>query len=422
VLNIVDLQSLQSINLAAIILQHRVGKPIKWLTYTLVKNIWELIGDKHFQEIGIHWSDITAQTKKAAALRRKTIFKLVPNLKKSNHMQTAIKTIIGKHCNKFIVKMFNSRHIYIQFIQTWVHATSEGLVSKNLYHFVSNSINTDYTQEEMHELTTNVTTILEMLSRKVHRHDVNGTNFDINNYNLIIDSYIKTYKRLRNVGITFPSWNMWYDMYDMASQLNIRLRINKLTNQIEIRELHDRLSDIIRRDKVTIKKYRNTIFAEFKVPDKKYDEFEFIQMLTAEDLVEEGTMMKHCVASYANKCADGDSIIFSMRKNGKGYVTIELSTIDYKVTQKYTIKDYTVTNDYILGIIGKWNSDCIELHKDDKQTYYGICKDKIACELKKAHAQNIANLMKKGVISDDENTQNVLNNNYIEELPRASAL
>ena len=425
VLNIVDLQGLQSINLAAIILQHRVGKPVKWLTYTLIKNIWELMGNKDFQESsinGMQWSDRAAQTKKAAALRRKTILKLVPNLKKSNHMQTAIKTIIGKHCNKFIIKMFNSENIYTQFLQTWVHATSEGMISKNLYHFVSNIIiNSDSPNKNLSIILYSISNILAMMAGKAYKHEIRTTNFDIDAYNLIIDSYIKTYKRLSIENTEFVNWQRWYDMYNMASQLGIRLRVNKLKTILEIHELHDRLSDIIRRDKITIKKYRNTIFNEFKVPDKKYDEFEFIQMRTAEDLVEEGTRMKHCVASYANKCADGDSIIFSMRKNGKGYVTIELSTIDYRVTQKYTIKDYTVTNDYILGIIDKWNSDCIELHKDDKQTYYGICKNIIACELKKAHEQSIQNLMKKGIISGDENTQNVLNNNYIEELPRASA-
>lgn len=397
----------QSMSLAAIILQHRVGKPMKWLNYNLMQNIWDILGEKQFQELSLDGANDfynrdkpKEREKRAKALRRKTIFKLVPNLKKNNHMNTAIKTIVGEHCNKFIIRLFNIGHIDIQFLHNWIYATRKGMISKNLYHFISNIINIDHTKEDISYLLNHITAMLVHILYNFHAET---NNFDKDSYYLIIDSYLKTYKRIKSDDDDrFPTWHIWYDMYNMASQLGIRIRSNKLESSGDIQNLHNRLSNIIRRDRITVKKYRNSIFDKFKSPDKKYNGFEFIQMRTAENLVEEGTAMKHCIASYANKCAEGNSIIFSMRKDGKGYVTIELSPTSYKIIQQYTIQDYTVTNQKILDIIDKWNNDCIELHKNDKESYYSICRKGIQAKSDKENAQNIKELVKEGIIDAEE--------------------
>lgn len=42
-------------------------------------------------------------------------------------------------------------------------------------------------------------------------------------------------------------------------------------------------------------------------------------------LAEEGRSMRHCVATYAQRCAAGESCIFSLRKNGERIATLELT-------------------------------------------------------------------------------------------------
>jgi len=399
----------QTMGLAATILQHRVGRPLKWLNYNLMENILELLGEKQFQELALNGANgfynrkNSKDTEKhAKALRKKTIFKLVPNLKKNNHMNEAIKTIVGEHCNKFIIRLFNIGRINIQFLHNWIYAANTGMISKNLYHFMSNTINIGYTKEDISSLLDNITAILVDILHKLHLETNNGQLFDKDNYYLVVDSYLKMYKKIKNDNNQLITWHRWRDMYDMATQLGIRIRPNKLKNGDDVRILHDRLSNIIRRDRITIKKYRNSIFDEFKSPDKKYDGFEFIQMRTAQDLIEEGTIMKHCVASYTNKCAESRSIIFSMRKDGKGYVTIELSPTNYEVVQQYTIQDHTVTNQEVLGIIDRWNKDCLELHKDDEDNYYNMYNKRIQDKVKEENDKNIKELVKEGIIDAEE--------------------
>jgi len=398
----------RKMSLAAIILQHRVGQPIKWLNYTLMQNLWSTLGDFKFQEkvlLGMYghtsegFEKVRAQSK---TLRRKTVYQLVPNLRKSNHMKTAIKTILGKEYSKFFIKLLNTNRMGDMFLSEWLHATNKDLISKNLYHWVAQTINTNNSSDVVTDMMNNVNRILDLILRnqnnklKAYNNDFNWDQFSI-----ILDSYIKMYKKIVTIDVALPRWDTWYDTYNMASQLGIRVRPNKLNSNNEIRHLHDKLAEIINRDRVTIKKYKNSIFEEFISPDKKYDGFEFIQMRTAQDLVDEGTTMKHCVGSYADKCANGRSIIFSMRKDGKGYVTIELDTVTYKVSQQYTLHDITITSHEALNIIDRWDNDCIELHKDDKESYHGICQRKVKEYMEKEKAKNLKELVKNGIVDSE---------------------
>jgi len=401
------MQTFRKMSLAAIILQHRVGQPIKWLNYNLIQNIWAVLGDLQFQEkiiFGSHgnYNRTLAEVKsQSKAMRKKTIYQLVPNLRKSNHMKTAIKTILGKGYSKFFIKLLNTNRMGDMFLSEWLHATNKDLISKNLYHWVAQTINTNNSSDVVTDMINNVNRILNLMLRNQNELNAHDSDFDSDQFFIILDSYIKMYKKIVTIDVALPRWDTWYDIYNMASQLGIRVRPNKLNSNNGIRHLHDKLAEIINRDRVTIKKYRNSIFEEFISPDKKYDGFEFIQMRTAQDLVDEGTTMRHCVGSYADRCANGRSIIFSMRKNGKGYVTIELNTITYKVSQQYTLHDITVTSRGALNIIDRWNSDCIELHKDDKESYHGICQRKVKEYTEREKAKNLKELVKNGIVDSE---------------------
>ena len=55
-------------------------------------------------------------------------------------------------------------------------------------------------------------------------------------------------------------------------------------------------------------------------------EFEFVPLRSGEDLIVEGTMMRHCVPSYMRDVLSATSCLYSMRKGGKRIATLELSS------------------------------------------------------------------------------------------------
>jgi hypothetical protein len=165
-------------------------------------------------------------------------------------------------------------------------------------------------------------------------------------------------------------WTLFRDTINMASELGIRVRINKFLCVNDIAYIHDRFTEYQQRDLEAFNKYNNFEFLKFESPDKYYEEFRFIQLLTPADLVKEGKEMHHCVGGYSNRCLDGSSIIFSMFKD-RSWVTIELNGNDqtYPIAQMYTIKDFSIRNSVILSIIEKWRSDVERMHSNDDTLY-----------------------------------------------------
>jgi len=167
-----------------------------------------------------------------------------------------------------------------------------------------------------------------------------------------------------------------------------------------------------------IRNYAGVIFREFVIPEDEYSGFTFVQLRTTEELVNEGQTMHHCVGGYSHRCVDGHSIIFSMKKGDRGYVTIELdgTNIPYNIRQKYTIDDVQITSGFALELINKWLDDVRELHTEDKMTYAQECKhvvDKIKAEHR---LQKLAELKEK---ADDETLAHI--NNECAELEQQLA-
>jgi hypothetical protein len=67
-----------------------------------------------------------------------------------------------------------------------------------------------------------------------------------------------------------------------------------------------------------------------------------------------------------------------MRKDDRGYITIELDGETYEIKQKYTIRDHTVENQDILAMIDKWRNDVLDMHRDEDKSnsYRTICDQK----------------------------------------------
>lgn len=55
------------------------------------------------------------------------------------------------------------------------------------------------------------------------------------------------------------------------------------------------------------------------------DTFDFIELTTSTELLNEGRKMRHCVGSYASRCVNGSTRIVSVKKNGVSHITLELN-------------------------------------------------------------------------------------------------
>jgi hypothetical protein len=66
--------------------------------------------------------------------------------------------------------------------------------------------------------------------------------------------------------------------------------------------------------------------------------YEVTELLTAQDLFEEGKAMSHCVASYAQMCASGRSSIWSLRVQIESGRVVRLATIEVRLSDRKIIQ------------------------------------------------------------------------------------
>ncbi len=72
---------------------------------------------------------------------------------------------------------------------------------------------------------------------------------------------------------------------------------------------------------------------DFSFTDEHGSTWEVLELSSSEELAAEGTVMRHCVAGYAGRCVRGISAIFSIRKNGRQEITVEINPVTLQVVQ-----------------------------------------------------------------------------------------
>jgi PcfJ-like protein len=78
--------------------------------------------------------------------------------------------------------------------------------------------------------------------------------------------------------------------------------------------------------------------------------FKIVQLLTAEELYEEGHEMSHCVAEYDHDCAEGRIAIFSLRKFANGTESYDtLATLEVALEENELVQAKAKFNEYISG-------------------------------------------------------------------------
>jgi len=373
------------ISLTVLMIQIRVGQPLPWMeNEDCLSSMLSLAHSDKIHELvqadPLHPLDLGEFCCALRNYKRKTIYKMVDKLKENPKPKTILRTILGKYY----------RNLYYKLTLTWLGKTSASpynrlpnllrfaamvstdIVPNSLYHFVSYLVKNQlgkqafnaykYLYECMTTVGYDLTSDMNDRERKSLYHQ--------------IAMYTKLAKRfLEAEEASVLEWTTYRDTVNMAQDVNIRIRPNKFRCVEEVKRVHDTLAEIQQRDLHVRDDYQGFEFLPLETPDKEYAGFKFTQLLTPDELLEEGKNMHHCVGGYSESCLTGRSIIFSMNKDGRSWVTIELSGSirGYPINQKYTIKDFSVTNPEILSAITKWHLDVIKLHNkkvDDIEELY----------------------------------------------------
>lgn len=365
--------------LFTLLLQHKSNTRLDWLTTDVLSNIGKLISIQGFEEQvtgtnilterSLEYEDYQRYIKNE---RKRRVRKVVPALK-TGSLKTLTKSVCGEYYAKILLKLMGTLNVESHSWITLMKTLHYDRMPKFLYHWLSNLLNsgTNNDQEVISE-------ILRTLS------DLNTTNKQERNRTItILELWVKTSKRFLKQGGFTNTWFTWRDTYNMADRMNIRLRANKFKDEADVSRQHRLLSELTNRDRSMLQDYADITFREFAIPDKEYDGFTFVQLRNVEELVNEGISMHHCVGGYADRCVPGNSIMFSMRKGNRGYVTIELSgkSLPYTIYQKYSIDDVVVTNEFALELMGRWIKDVNKLHEKDGVSYSQKCKN-VADKLK----------------------------------------
>jgi len=351
----VELHQYQMEKFFSLFLQHKVGQRLEWAN-----------DQKFLAKVGKMSAFCTmGQSRKwIENMKKKCLYRIIPNLRKNPSAKTITKTFFKYGYRNIVHKLFINHKDALDSIRKMASLTAtidQGLLPKSTYHLIVYLVKTDseYSATQLYR-------ILEAVE-SIHFRQQTG----VGNDTRTLELYTRTIQNfIKNDVRQVIGWSMFRDMMDMATELNIRVRINKFQCSNDIAYLHDRLVGYQQRDLQAFNKYNNFEFLEFESPDKKYGGFKFIQLLRPADLVKEGKNMRHCVGGYSNQCLNGNSIIFSMFKE-RSWVTIELNGADqtYPITQMYTIKDFTVNNEIMLGLIEQWRSEVEDMHRNDDTPY-----------------------------------------------------
>jgi hypothetical protein len=115
------------------------------------------------------------------------------------------------------------------------------------------------------------------------------------------------------------------DTFRMRDQLEMDIKVSVL-NEEELTATHDQLSDIFSTKKNTImEKEFNKRVALAKRYEEDGNKYNILAPTSIEDLREEGMKMRHCVGSYVENIALGETMVFFVRnKDGGREATVEV--------------------------------------------------------------------------------------------------
>lgn len=115
------------------------------------------------------------------------------------------------------------------------------------------------------------------------------------------------------------------DTFRMRDQLEMNIKVSVLSEE-ELTATHDQLSGIfnIKRDSIMEKEFNKNVTLA-KRYEENGDKYNVLVPASIEDLREEGMEMRHCVGSYVENIALGETMVFFVRnKDGGREATVEI--------------------------------------------------------------------------------------------------
>ena len=86
--------------------------------------------------------------------------------------------------------------------------------------------------------------------------------------------------------------------------------------------------------------------------------FEMVELVSTRQLATEGSKMGHCVATYAQSCEKGATVIFSLRKRRHGHLYERIATIEVRPKLRRVVQAKARFNEQISfkarGLLGQW--------------------------------------------------------------------
>lgn len=372
-----DVKDLGPEHTAFIAFQHRYKKSIPWMT----EDLWrKLCASVHIGRTGTE-DNYGMPDKKDI---KKVLAKFHRIFKKHTNYSGLVQAVFQDRHRNLFRELF-SKHATVSLIQM-SEALSKHDCPPELYHFMVNI----FRNYESVTFSRGGTWEDKPTDAACHFANVLG---DLGDYSDVAHMWVKLCRRfVEEYNGVLMDWITFRDMARMADRYHVRIRINKLKDPQDVKMLHDKLVEIQNRDDRAWREFKGKTIPFISHPTDEYDGFTFVFLDTAEKLVEEGKNMHHCVGGYTYQCMKGDSIIFSMRKGDRGYVTIELSGENLSIKQKYTIGDNTIENETFNGIINRWHTDMVKLHANDTNSYKRSCEIASKNEIRKLISERVIDL------------------------------
>jgi len=351
-------------SLAFFAFQHKYGVAMPWMTMRVWTNIANILQDDGRDKS--REGKVVSHKSRLAKFRK--LFRKYPNYK--GFLQAAFQGDFKNICMELVPVTGNTN-----VVQTLLEGINSDKLPKAFHHLVVGIIRSNYSDEDKQ---TFLTVASNMASDLLHRtHDMFGKKFD--NLADMGDSWVKTVSRILKTtdspAAASLDWISWRDLHRMARDLKYRVRPNKFDSVEDMKALHNKLAEYQNRNlrvRMSMGEMGIKEFTPFDHPTDEFDGFRFEFLDTPLKLLDEGTNMHHCVGGYADSCACGASLIFSMRKGDRAYVTIELSGESLKIKQQYSLHDAVIRGTKANEIIQKWHKAVLEKHKDDKVSYYNL--------------------------------------------------
>lgn len=200
-----------------------------------------------------------------------------------------------------------------------------------------------------------------------------------------LNQFIKYFRRLESEGC-FKGWkNSYYwnnpyhifasdykDYLDLAELLEYDLKDLDVLYPKDLKKAHDQADRI-----VTDKEFTEGELPQIARQYEKYKELYYFEtddfIITPptrhKDIKWEGKTLKHCVATYAQRIALGETIILFIRKKsepGKPYFTLNLDPVDYHIIQCRGLQNCAYPAD-VKKFMDKWYAEKIKPLKESKK-------------------------------------------------------